>query len=979
MDKKLSKYITLIILFLLFSPKLPAQLSLLETETQRLIYFSDIQSYLAPYVARCFENSFQFHREFFNYSSTEKITVFLHDFNDFGNAGADVVPRNQIVIGIAPYRYVFETSPANERMNSTMNHELVHIVAMDKATKGDEFYRSLFFGKVVVIKDNPISMLYSFLTTPRRYSPRWYHEGIAVFLETWMAGGIGRAIGAYDEMVFRTMVRDSSYFYDIVGLESEGTQIDFQVGVNSYLYGTRFMSYLAYLYGLENLINWVSRTEDSKKYFAGQFENVYGITLERAWEDWIIWEHNFQQPNLNSIHKNPITKYRVISETALGSVSRAFYDSIRGKIYAAVRYPGQIAHIAAIDVKTGKLDKICDIKGAGLYYVTSLTYDPTANTIFYTTDNNSWRDLYSVNITTGESILLIKEVRTGDLTFNPIDKSIWGVRHYNGISTLVRIPHPYNEWNQVYSYPYGKDIYDIDISPDGKIVTSALIDISGNQKLIKMNTDSLLLGDTSYEVLFDFENSSPANFVYSSDGKYLFGSSYYSGVSNIYRYNVEKNDMSIISNCETGFFRPLPFSKDSLIVFRYTGKGFIPVVIADEPVEKVSAITFLGNEIVKKYPIVKDWMAGSPASINLDSTSTYSGEYDALKNMKLVSAYPVVEGYKDFAAFGMRFNFAGPVGLHDFNLTTSYSPNDLLKDEEKIHANIKYSYMEWNVFATYNNADFYDLAGPTKTSRKGYSIGFEYDKSLIFDKPRIMDYSVNVTGYGDLQTLPEFQNVGAPFDKLLSVNGKFNYQFLQKSLGAVDDEKGFKWQLISSNNYVHSKLYPRIYNNFDYGIPLVLNHSSFWLRNSLGYSFGERTDPFANFYFGGFGNNWVDHLPEKRYREYYSFPGIELNDVGGTNFAKILFEWTLPPVRFRRLGWSSFYVSWSRFVLFSSGISTNLDSDIYKRSLLNLGGQIDFRIVFLSHLKATLSFGYAQALEKDKKASDEFMISLKVL
>ena len=72
--------------------------------------------------------------------------------------------------------------------------------------------------------------------------PRWYLEGSAVFMETWMAGGLGRAQGGYDEMVFRAMVRDNARFFDPLGLESEGTRIDFQVGVNAYLYGTRFMT-----------------------------------------------------------------------------------------------------------------------------------------------------------------------------------------------------------------------------------------------------------------------------------------------------------------------------------------------------------------------------------------------------------------------------------------------------------------------------------------------------------------------------------------------------------------------------------------------------------------------------------------------------------------------------------------------------------------------------------------------------------------
>ncbi len=95
-----------------------------------------------------------------------------------------------------------------------------------------------------------------------------------------MAGGMGRAQGAWDEMVFRSMVRDGSHFYDPLGLVAEGTKIDFQVEVNSYLYGTRFMTYLAYEYGPERLVEWISRHDGSKRYYEAQFEHVYGKTLD---------------------------------------------------------------------------------------------------------------------------------------------------------------------------------------------------------------------------------------------------------------------------------------------------------------------------------------------------------------------------------------------------------------------------------------------------------------------------------------------------------------------------------------------------------------------------------------------------------------------------------------------------------------------------------------------------------------------------
>ena len=69
---------------------------------------------------------------------------------------------------------------------------------------------------------NPESLLYSYLTVPRFTAPRWCLEGSAVFMETWMGGGLGRAQGGYDEMVFRAMVRDDAHFYDPLGLVSRG-------------------------------------------------------------------------------------------------------------------------------------------------------------------------------------------------------------------------------------------------------------------------------------------------------------------------------------------------------------------------------------------------------------------------------------------------------------------------------------------------------------------------------------------------------------------------------------------------------------------------------------------------------------------------------------------------------------------------------------------------------------------------------------
>ena len=68
--------------------------------------------------------------------------------------------------------------------------------------------------------------------------------------------------------------------------------------------------------------------------------------------------------------------------------------------------------------------------------------------------------------------------------------------------------------------------------------------------------------------------------------KVLFGHSYYSGVANIWRYNIEADKMEILSNDDTGMFRPCEFTSDSLIAFKYTSDGFLPVTIKKEKAPK---------------------------------------------------------------------------------------------------------------------------------------------------------------------------------------------------------------------------------------------------------------------------------------------------------------------------------------------------------------------------------------------------------
>jgi len=952
-------------------------LSRIETDDLRLLYFEPAETYLTPYVARSFENALRVQREIFDWRPWEDTTVLLKDFSDYGNAAARSSPNNALIIDIAPLSLTYETFSPGERFYTLMNHELVHVATMDVWNEQDAFWRRFFRGKPLALQEHPESILYNYLTTPRVNVPRWYLEGSAVFMETWMAGGFGRAQGAYDEMVFRAMVRDGAHFYSPVGLESEGTAIDFQVGVNDYLYGTRFFSYLALQYSPEKVVAWLRRDEGSRGYYEAQFAHVFGKPLTEAWRDWHAWEKIFQQANLASVQAHPPTEVTYLSPRALGSVSRAFFDPRTGDLVGAFRYPGVIGHLGVLTPSSGDIRRLADIKGAMLYRVTSLAYDPESNVAWYTTDNYAYRDIVRIDVATGERETVQRDSRIGDLVFNPKDRALWGLRHLNGYVTLVRMPEPHTSWTQVHTFAFGQVPFDLDISPDGEMISISVGEVDGRQS-VRVYRTAELAGETLTPIAeLSMGSATPESFVFSPDGRYLYGSAYYTGVSNIFRFEIATQKMEAVSNAVTGFFRPIPQADGSLVVFEYTGQGFRPARIQPTPLEDVGSIKFLGAEIAAQHPVVKTWAAGSPNRIAIDEMIVDRGKYRPRDEMRFGPAYPIVEGYKGHAAIGYHVIVEDPLQFESFKATASWSP-DTAEDDEALHIDLEYKTLRWNARYWHNDADFYDLFGPTERARAGDAIIVGRRQSFIYDPPRQLDLTVEGAFYRGLDTLPAAQDVRTQFRNLATLGAHLVYTDTTKSLGAVDHEKGYRWDIAAGTDYAAERAFPSLRAGFDIGTPLPLPNSSVWLYSAAGAVGGDRNNALGSYYFGAFRNNYVDDREVKRYREFDSFPGFDINEIDARSFLRSVAEVNAPPIRFRDLGAPSLFLSSLRPAAFG-GVLFAEPALGDRRTLGTAGVQLDWNFTVALRLPMVLSVGYAQGFEDGRKSGEETLISLKIM
>ena len=954
------------------------RLSTLETDNLSLLYIDPLQTYLTPYIGRAFENALEFHKKQFRWKPWDRTTYLLKDFSDHGNAAALASPNNMILLDVAPLSLSMETFSPGERFFTLNNHELAHVAAIDVWNSRDAFWRRFLGGKPAPLQKHPESILYNFLTSPRNLTPRWYMEGSAVFFETWMAGGLGRAQGAYDEMVFRAKVRDDLRFFSPLGLESEGTQVDFQAGANSYLYGTRFFSYLALTYGVDRTVEWLRRSENSRAFYATQFKHVFGKPLDSVWSDWVGFEHAFQKKNLAALAKYPLTEATRLSPRGLGSMSRGFVDEQTNSLIAAFRYPGRIGFLGRMDLESGKLTPLADLNGMMLYKVTSVAFDPSTRTAFYTDQNYAYRELTAINVDTGRKRRLLTDARIGDLAFNRGDKSLWGIRHQNGFVTLVRIPPPYTSFNQIKTFRYGEVIFDLDISPDGERVAASYGTVDGKQLVKVWNRSDLEQGDADNPVTtLSLAPAIPENFTFTPDSTALLGNSYYTGVSNVFRLDVASGKYEVLTNAATGFFRPQLRADGALLVYDYTGDGFNPAIVRPQVREDLASIRFLGTELVNARPELKQWGVGSPAKVPLEQLVTARGTYDPLRRMRFDAHYPIVSGYNRSPAFGYYVHLADPLQFRQLSATIALSPGKKVRGGERLHLNLEYQTPNWKLTYWHNLADVYDLAGPVLRSRKGDAVIASYSKPLIYDPPRQLDIFGSASAFFGLKQLPGAQNIVSPKD-LRSAEVGLRYTNTTNALGGVDHEKGLAARIVAGGDEAEGDFFPKLYGGVDVGTALPWQNSSAWLYAHAGIAGGRRLSPLAAYYFGSFRNNYVDDRPVKRYREAESFPGFSIDEIAARRYAKVTGEVNLPPIRFAEVGTPAFYLSHIRPAVFSSALATQ-SPDGTSHRYVDLGAQFDLNFTVALRLPMALSVGAAGGWADGDYRKTEVLVSLKIM
>lgn len=941
----------------------------LSTDNFRFIYQKQHQS-LLPRIIIGAEVSLHSLKKIFHYQPTEIITIIIRDYQDTGSGRTTALPHNTVTLDVAPFdQSDYESTRFDDQFQWLFSHELVHIVIGDQASPTQARLRRIF-GKVMPIKSSPLTLPFSLLTNRGRFTPSWYQEGIAVFMETWLNGGYGRVLSSYDEMYFRTLTYENAAW--LAWQDVDFNDDSFLLGSTAYLYGTRFMSHLVIQYGLQGLLQWVRL--DPKQghiHFHSKFQQVFGTSLEDAWALFLSKEKQFQQQNLKRIQKYPLTATKKIT-SPLGWVTRGYQTRDNSILLASLR-PHHLTAIEQLDLNTGELKEIHTLHTPSLIQVASTAFDKQKSTFFFTTHNEGgYRDLWAVNTQTGKSKRLFNNARIGNLAINPQNHALWGVQIRQSQSALVMSSFPYEKISPLILLPVGTILGHLQIHPNGKSMLATLRRGSGEPEIILIDLVKLL---KEKKLLYSTitNEGSPEHPSWGLNGKSIYWNAYISGVSNIFRKQVGNNEVEVLSNTPTGLFHPLVLDKERIFAYQFTSQGFQPVIIPNQPVEGVAAIHYSGQQIIEKHPELREWRLKPDSKIIADKK--LEGEkYHGWLNLQKTALIPTIASYGKQTALGVYGEMKDPLGEHRLYMRTGISENQNTNSDYDFHLDAGYEYLNsFSIGLQHLPTSFYDLANQRDIRRVNNGIFTTYNKLWIYDRPKTLTQWFYL-GWNQWK-YDDFGKESS--EETLSYGTGFQGINLRSTIGSVDAEKGYEWnaQLIKTHltdDFATSAT--TLSGEFNWFTPIFTPHNIFRVQTAAGKSWGDFIGS-GLFYFEGFGKQPLEEGTNRRYRQIENFFGLSDNSQIADGFAKLTVENIFPSVKIGKQFGDS-YLKRADVSIFHQRLYSEFQDT--SAQYYNLGFQSNWYLTNFYTVDATLSLGLARAWDQVGESYDEFFLYIKL-
>ncbi len=504
----------------------------LETEHFRISYHQGLEQ-MAVQVARMSEAVHAELVSLLEYESGLKTEVVLVDHVDSPNGFVNVYPYNKTALYAVPPEADSALNDYDDWLRVLVSHEHTHVVALDTKSGLPRVINHIFGG----------------LLQPNQAVPRWYSEGMAVFHESFFTSG-GRERSSVYEMYLRTDV-----------LEDNFREID-QIGSNGdiwpratlwYLYGAKFMQYLADKYG--------QKTFAALGYLYGQrlipfalntvLDKITDDDFIRLYDEWhqvLVERYRADAARLKALG---LTEINYITDGGEEHRSPVLFPTGDKLLY--FHGPGRPYQqgLAVLDMNTLEHEIVYITTVDGGASVAPDGRRIVFSQVGYSRKEYAYHELYLHDLQEGTTEQITKNKRAREPSFAPDGKRVAYVRYAPGRAFLEIMnidsgrtvcPLPPESFDQIFTPAF---------SPDGRYLAFTGWRLGGFKDVYMLDLQTnRLLAVTN-------DNALDASPSWSFDGRWLFWSSDRTGINNIYAHDMQTGRTHQLTNVLNGVFTPM--------------------------------------------------------------------------------------------------------------------------------------------------------------------------------------------------------------------------------------------------------------------------------------------------------------------------------------------------------------------------------------------------------------------------------------
>jgi len=523
---------------------------------------------------------------FMKHAPSRKTRVVLTDYTDGANGMAMTIPRNVIHLFLSAPDSMSTMNDVDDWLFGLIAHEYTHVLHLD-TIGGISKIINWIFGKTISFN---------------HLQPTWWIEGLAVYNESRFTSAGRNRNSLYDMFMRMGILSGKS---QSIG-EISSAPVRFPHGTAPYLYGSRFLKYLAARFGEKKLVkishdfgsDWIPYgfNKSARRYLGGKGY----VRLYAEWKRHLRRRYRLQA---RRARRRGLTKAKRLTHSGEYTFWPRYHP--RGRWLVVADDDGHSDRaFKRLDPTTGKLTKMIRLEPGG-----SPSFTPDGRRMVYSQMEvhkavYDYTDLFELDLRTNRSRRLTYGLRVREPDVSPDGRKIACVLNHQGTTHLVVLPAGGLARGRrprvvVRSATYDQVATPV-WSPDGQHLAYSGWTRGGYRDLFVVHVATGKVRRLMKDRALDLTPT------WSADGRTLYFSSDRTGIYNIYAMDVASGRLGQVTNVVAGALQPaLSPDGKTLAYVGFTYAGYDVYRMSLDPKRFLTALPYVTDRPTARRPEVK--------------------------------------------------------------------------------------------------------------------------------------------------------------------------------------------------------------------------------------------------------------------------------------------------------------------------------------------------------------------------------------